>query len=93
MTQSVDPHEPCVIARVPSEAEAAALVTALSAEGIRATTTGGFTAGFIAEAPGDVQIVVARHDEKRARKLLSELRKGNAEVDWSQVDVGDPEDT
>ena len=42
------------------EYEASAIVSALEAEGIRATTVGGFTAGFRARLPGGVSVVVAR---------------------------------
>jgi hypothetical protein len=72
--------------------EASAIVSALEAEGIRATAVGGYTAGFRAEAPGGFSVIVGEADLERAKKVLEELRRHGAEVDWSQVDVDKPED-
>jgi putative signal transducing protein len=76
---------------VPGEFEASAIVSALEAEGIRAQTVGGFTAGFRAEAPGGVSVVVLEADLPRAKQILADLQKDGAGVDWSQVDVDDPQ--
>jgi hypothetical protein len=72
---------------VTSEYEATAIVSALEAEGIRATTVGGFTAGFRAEAPGGVTVVVLEDDLPRAKEILAGLKQHGAGIDWSQVDV------
>jgi ketopantoate reductase len=53
---------------------------------------GGYIAGYRAEAPSDVHIVVRSRDLARAREALAEIRATHTDVDWSQVDVGDPED-
>lgn len=76
---------------VANEFEAAAIVTALEADGIRARSVGGYTAGFRAKAPGTVSVIVAESDLPRARQILAELRSHGADVDWSQVDVDDPD--
>jgi hypothetical protein len=76
---------------VPGEYEATAIVSALEAEGIRATAVGGFTAGFKAEAPGGASVMVLEADLPRAKAILAELRKQGAGIDWSQVDLGEPE--
>ena len=76
---------------VPGEFEAKAIVSALEAEGIRATAVGGFTAGFKAEAPGGASVMVLEDDLPRAKEILAELRKQGAGIDWSQVDLGEPE--
>ena len=76
---------------VPGEFEAGAIVSALEAEGIRAQTVGGFTAGFRAHAPGGVSVVVLEDDLPRAKQILADLRQHGAGIDWSQVDVDDPE--
>ncbi|MFK7768053.1 MAG: DUF2007 domain-containing protein [Mariniblastus sp.] len=81
-----------IIARVQSEIEATPIVAALSEEGIVATATGGFTAGFIAEAPGDIQIKIFEKDRELASKILSRIGAEGISIDWSKVDVGDPED-
>ncbi len=57
-----------------NEAEAVAIVARLEAEGIKAQSVGGLTAGFRAEAPGYVQIIVPRADLERARKILAEIQ-------------------
>jgi Putative prokaryotic signal transducing protein len=79
------------LATVPGEFEASAIVSALEAEGIRAQIVGGFTAGFRAEAPGGVSVVVLEADLPRAKQILADLQKDGAGVDWSQVDVDDPQ--
>ena len=62
------------------------IVNALADRGIRAEAVGGFTAGFKAEAPGEVSVVVGQADAARARKALAEIRREFAEIDWSMVD-------
>ncbi len=73
--------------------EAGIVVATLEENGIRAIATGATTAGFRAEAPGWVQVLVAEDDLPRAEALLEEIDKTHDDVDWSQVDVGTPEDT
>jgi Putative prokaryotic signal transducing protein len=75
---------------VPGEFEATAIVSALEAEGIKARTVGGFTAGFRAEAPGGVSVVVLEDDLPRAKQIFADLKAHGAGIDWSQVDVDDP---
>ena len=67
--------EPVQLMRVPNDMEAAIIVNALATHGIRATATGGFTAGLRAEAPGDVQIYVRGADAETAREILQQLRR------------------
>jgi hypothetical protein len=88
-----DPNSPRALVSVPNEGSAAGIVTALAEQGIQASVTGGFTAGFQAEAPGQVQVVVRLADLERAKQALAELHEDEEEVDWSQVDVGSPEDS
>ncbi len=88
---STDPQSPVVLSTVANDAEAAAIIAALEEQGIKAEATGGFTAGFAALAPGDVQVVVRQADAERARQILAETAGQQANVDWSQVDVGEPE--
>jgi hypothetical protein len=72
--------------------EAGIVVAALEENGIRAIATGAATAGFRAEAPGWVHVLVADEDLPRAVTLLDEFDRAPAEIDWSQVDVGQPEE-
>ena len=89
-TMSTKPESPKTVRSVPSEIEGAAIVAALADHGIKASTTGDFTSGFRAEAPGWVQVVVRSEDFEQAEQILSQLDA--KQVDWSKVDVGEPED-
>jgi len=75
----------------PSEMEAGIILAALEDNGIKATMSGVYTAGFRAEAPGQVQILVSQQDLARAQQVLEAVDDEQQDVDWSQVDVGDPE--
>jgi hypothetical protein len=90
---TTDPNNPEVLVSVPSDVEAAAIVAALAERGVQASATGGYTAGFRAEAPGQVNVVVRCADLDHARVTLAEIEKDQAEIDWSQVDVGEPDDS
>jgi hypothetical protein len=59
---------------VRSEAQAAMIVAALEDAGIRAYMQGGLTAGFRAEAPGGVEVMVERADIGRAQEVLRERK-------------------
>lgn len=72
---STDPQRPAVLLAVATDVEAAAIVTALTAHGIRAMAVGGYTAGFRAEAPAQVQIVVRQAELEPARSLLAEIQR------------------
>ena len=79
-----------ILCRFPFEMEAAPVVTELEANDISASLVGGFTAGFIAEAPGDVQVKVLFKDFEKAREILKRFQDENDHIDWSKVDVGEP---
>jgi hypothetical protein len=88
-------HEPehiAVLTSAPLEMQAGIIVGALQENGIKATMSGQTTAGFRAEAPGWVQVLVAEDDLPRARAVLEELRRESKDIDWSQIDVGEPEE-
>ncbi|MGI9445064.1 MAG: putative signal transducing protein [Rubripirellula sp.] len=57
------------------ESAALILVSVLKDAGIRAIATGGFTAGFRAEAPGAVKVQTFEVDAERARQVISEIRE------------------
>jgi hypothetical protein len=83
---------PSPLLSVANEIEAAGIVTALAEYGIEASLIGGFTAGYKAEAPGSVQILVRCSDLDQARRALAEIRKDQGNIDWSTIDVGEPAD-
>jgi hypothetical protein len=88
-----DPKRPETLLSVSNEIEAAAIATALAEYDIEAITLGGYTSGFRAEAPGVVAVVVRLADFDRARQALTEIRKQQAQIDWSKVDVRENAET
>ncbi len=90
---SKDAEDPVLVTSAPNEMEAGIIVGALESAGIKATMSGVYTAGFRAEAPGWVQILVNPEDFERAKQIVVEARGAGDETDWSNVDVGEPEDT
>ena len=79
------------LTQVDDEPQGAIIVAVLADAGIKATLTGVFTAGFRAEAPGYVSVVVSEKDLPKAKKILESIDL-ETPVDWSKVDVGEPED-
>jgi hypothetical protein len=86
------PEHVVPVTSAPNELEAGVIVAALEEEGIKSTMSGVYTAGFRAEAPGQVQILVAQEDLARAQEIVRRGEEDKEDVDWSQVDVGEPED-
>jgi len=84
---TVEPDGVEVLVSLADEFEAAAIVGDLEAHGVAARAVGGFTAGF---PPGEVRVVVARGDLRRAQQVLAELRQQQAGVDWSEAESGGP---
>jgi hypothetical protein len=80
-----------VLTSVPTEAQAAMIVAGLERIGIRSQPSGSLTSGFRAEAPGWVKILVTEQDLATAKTWLAETVAEDAAVDWSEVDVGQPE--
>ena len=88
---SDQPVRTAVLTSVPSETEAAIVVSALDANGIRAETDE-YTSGLRAGAWNWVNIMVGENDLARAREIFEEVQRENDHIDWSQVDVGEPEE-
>lgn len=78
---------------VRTEMEAGVIVSNLEERGIQATMSGIHTANFRAEAPGWVEVLVAENALPQAKEVLEEARSQHDDIDWSQVDVGEPEET
>jgi Putative prokaryotic signal transducing protein len=87
----IDPLEPVVLTAAPHEWGAGVIVAALEQEEIKATMAGENTADFRVATPGWVQVYVAKKDLERAREILEKVQAENSHIDWSQVDVGEPE--
>jgi hypothetical protein len=77
---------------VRTEAEAGIIVSGLEEHGIRAAMSGIHTANFRAEAPGRVDILVVQDQLENAESVLALMAHEQESIDWSQVDVGEPED-
>ncbi len=88
-------HDEDNLARLTSvrtETEAGIIVGGLEDRGIPAVMSGVYTANFRAEAPGWVEVLVAEEHLAEAKAMLALVRNERGNIDWSQVDVGEPED-
>lgn len=70
-----DPKDPVALTTCTSEFEAETIVAALDERDIHAQAAGSLTAGFRAEAPGVVTVLVRREDLDRARETLAQIRQ------------------
>lgn len=84
-----DPHKTVKLTETPTEADAIMICDALAEHGVPAVYNGDMVAGFRAEAPGMVRVLVRADELDLAKRLLVEQGHDNAKIDWSQVDVGD----
>ena len=73
------------------EIQATMVVNALTESGVRAMMQGQHVASFRAENWSDVKVVVRTGDVPAAKQVLAELDL-TADVDWDQVDVGEPDE-
>lgn len=88
----MDNHDRLVtLVRMDDEATASIVVSALNESGIQAMMTGGAVAGFRAEAPGYVNVVISEKDIPTAQKILKSIEFEDT-IDWSKIDVGQPLD-
>lgn len=65
-----DPSSPRVVASLPDEMSASAIVVALSAHGINARAVGGYTSGFQTEIASDVRVVVSASEFEAAKSVI-----------------------
>jgi hypothetical protein len=72
--------------------EAGVIIAALAEHGIKAAMDGAATAEFRVGVPGQVEILVAKEDLERAQTVLREDEDNEDDIDWSQVDIGEPEE-
>ena len=84
--------DPVTLTAFNDEVFAVMLVDALSEAGIEATSAGGITGGFRAEAPGMVKVLVHADDLERATVFFKEWEHQGESIDWDNVDLGEPED-
>ncbi|MCA9122310.1 MAG: DUF2007 domain-containing protein [Planctomycetaceae bacterium] len=81
-----DPDSPTIVYCAENAIEAGAIVTALESEGIETTTTGSYTSGFQAEAPGQVQVVVRQSQAEKARLVLHQLEEQANDLECDESD-------
>lgn len=79
-----DPNAPVELTRVSHEMLAAPVVAALEEAGIETRVVGGFTAGFVAEAPGTAQIMVKTKDLEAAQIVLDRYNAAEEQTDDEQ---------
>jgi hypothetical protein len=91
-TTKHDPDErTAVLTSAPTEAEVAIIIAGLANNGIHASsdeTTSDFRAG----AWNWIDILVAEQDLPRAKEVLERIKQEPSDIDWSKIDVGEPED-
>lgn len=80
------------LAVLSGEIEATLLADELKHQGIAAEASGTLTAGFRAEAPGSVKVLVHEKDLDTAKQIMDDYLASKQEIDWDQVDVGESED-
>lgn len=85
------PEHLAQLASVPTAAEASIIVAALSQAGIEAMSTGVMTTNRQLASGEWVQVMVTEPDLPVAKNTLAKLREENEEIDWSKVDVGEPD--
>lgn len=86
-----DDDDAVVLVNASTEWEASFIAEALNERDIDAQASGGLTAGFRAEAPGFVRVIVPRDQLERARRELAAIREEAANIDWSRIDLGEAE--
>jgi hypothetical protein len=77
---------------VRSELEAEIIIAALADEGIKAAMSADHTSTLWTLAPGLAEVLVAEDNLSQAQAILQQVRNKHSDVDWSNVDVGEPED-
>ena len=80
-----------VLTCVATEPEAALIIAALKGQAIDAAAEGALTSAFRAEVPGEVRIMVRQADLDRAKEVLADYRRGISDIDWPNIDVGQPD--
>lgn len=80
-----DHRAPVVLARYPTEFEAALVRGILLNAGIPCEIAGIHTAGFRAEAPGMVDVLVPANREAEARSLIEQEAEAD-DTDWTDDD-------
>ena len=82
MSSQFDPHpEPVIVGKYPTEFEAALVKNMLAEVGIPSELVGAFTAGFRAETPGMVQVMVPGQFADEAKSMIREFNEQSDQHD------------
>ncbi|MEM7626327.1 MAG: DUF2007 domain-containing protein [Planctomycetota bacterium] len=92
MSETDDDDTLVTLATFSGEIEATLAADELTRQGIRAQASGTLTAGFRAEAPGSVKVLVYEKDLPEAQRILDDYTQSRKDIDWDSVDVGEMED-
>lgn len=92
MNVSRDDAKLATLAILDGEIEATLLADELKNQGIAAEASGTLTAGFRAEAPGSVKVLVHEKDLAEAKRIMAEYLDAKQAIDWDSVDVGEMEE-
>lgn len=87
-----DDQKLVTLAFLAGEIEATLLADELKSQGIPAEASGTLTAGFRAEAPGSVKVLVHEENLAAAKQIMDDYHASKEAIDWDQVDVGEAED-
>ncbi len=88
-----DPNAPVVVATALTDAEAGLIASTLRERGIEARVFDAVGSVLSIYGPAlnqPIQIVVRRCEADRAAAALRDVREESIDIDWSQVDTGDP---
>lgn len=91
MNEPTHPDHLITLATFPSEIDATLLAGELKNLGIAAEASGILTAGFRAEAPGSVKVLVHPEDLAAAQQIMNDYNAAHDNIDWDNIDVGDME--
>ncbi len=87
-----DDTELSVLTMTAREYEAQLIVDALFEKGIHAEKSGGAASDFKVGVPGQVEVLVETNQLAAATAAYQTIRDEADHIDWSQVDVGKPEE-
>jgi hypothetical protein len=90
---TTDPESPHVVASSLNEQEAAAVMEYLNSLGIKSQSLGANLTGVWGYGiPRHViDVVVPTADAERAAAALAGFRQQQSDINWDEIDVGDPE--
>ena len=80
-----------VVHSAKDEIEASLVVSALKEAGVHASMQGQHTGSFRAENWSDVLVVTRQQDFEAAKRIIDSM-KPTADINWDEVDVGEPLD-